>query len=154
MRLEGCAGLEAKFSACLSEGTCADCQGFVGTNFGEHVPNFIPLVSSSVTTPIVVTEYDSGVSGTNTSSCGDGLMALEGHPECCVPNTNYIGDGACDPYEPYNTKACGWDGGDCCKETCNQESVFGCKTKEGDELGEYGPFGFFCLDPLQGVSNK
>ncbi len=46
-------------------------------------------------------------------------------------------------------KACGFDGGDCCKETCNEDTPFGCKAKAGGEFDGYGPFGFFCLDPTQ-----
>ena len=34
--------------------------------------------------------------------------------ECAVPRQDFIGDGWCDDVSPYNSAACGWDGGDCC----------------------------------------
>jgi len=64
--------------------------------------------------------------------------SLAGGPQpqqsCNVPNLNWVGDGYCDPY-PYNTAACGWDGGDCCECTCTD--------------GDYtcGVVGYDCLDP-------
>jgi len=150
MTLSGCAGLEEKMTACLSEGTCADCQDFVGTTPGDHPTNFVlpasghsPAASNANVEQQTEPEKEAPL-------CNNGLMALPGHPKCCVSNTAFIGDGACDPDAPYNTEACGWDGGDCCRKTCNPDSPFGCKTKEGGDLGEYGPFGFFCLDPSQG----
>eukprot|EP00956_Cyclotella_meneghiniana_P004225 scaffold5181_cov62-Cyclotella_meneghiniana.AAC.3 len=76
--------------------------------------------------------------------CPEGLVQVDGLPGCCVEEPNYLGDGACDPWAPYNTEACGYDLGDCCQDTCNEDSPYGCHTKEG---AEYGPFGFFCLDP-------
>jgi hypothetical protein len=137
MTLSGCAGLDDKMAACLSEGTCADCQDFVGTNAGEHVTSYSPPAPGNTAAVPVAAEQPAEAEAVE-SPCSEGLMALDDHPECCVPNTNFIGDGACDPDAPYNTAACGWDGGDCCKQTCNTDSAFGCKTKEGDELGEYG----------------
>jgi hypothetical protein len=79
------------------------------------------------------------------SDCPAGLQEVPGLPGCCVEEPNYLGDGACDPWEPYNTEACAFDMGDCCHDTCNQDSPYGCKTKENE--ADYGPFGFFCLDP-------
>jgi hypothetical protein len=83
----------------------------------------------------------------SSGGCSDGLQQVEGLPGCCVEEPNYLGDGACDPWEPYNTEACGFDLGDCCHDTCNEDSPYGCHTKEG---ADYGPFGFFCLDPRSG----
>ena len=37
---------------------------------------------------------------------------------CNVPNPSYIGDGYCDLGE-YNTPSCNYDGGDCCKDSCD-----------------------------------
>ncbi|KAL7473604.1 hypothetical protein ACHAXS_014064 [Conticribra weissflogii] len=146
MHLGGCAGLEDKLSACLGEGTCSDCQDYVGTTPGDVIDNFMPPAQAPASQQVeqVIIEPE--------NPCGEGLMQLEGYPHCCVPNTAFIGDGACDPYEPYNTEACGFDGGDCCKETCNEDSPFGCKAKAGGEFDGYGPFGFFCLDPTQASS--
>jgi hypothetical protein len=149
MSMWGCAGLEEKLTACLSEGTCTDCQDFVGTNPGEHVVGFVPPGHSSSVTPIVEATVDNA---TGPSLCDDGLMALDGHPGCCVPNSNFIGDGACDSESPYNTAECGWDGGDCCKATCNESSIFGCKSHLGESFEEYGPHGYYCLDPSQADS--
>jgi hypothetical protein len=145
MSLDGCAGLQQSLDACLSEGTCEDCQHFVGSTPGSIVPDFIPpaVPAASITAP-------NKPADTELPLCPDGMMPWEENPDCCVPNTNFIGDGACDPDAPYNIEACGYDGGDCCKETCNRGSAFGCTVKEGDELQGYGPFGFYCIDPSQG----
>jgi hypothetical protein len=87
--------------------------------------------------------------------CPDGLQAVEGLPGCCVEEPDFLGDGACDPNEPYNTAACAFDLGDCCHETCNEDGFYGCKTKEGNGEGEngddIGPFGFFCVDPRSSI---
>jgi len=34
-------------------------------------------------------------------------------PETCSGNINWLGDGYCNNYAPYNTEGCCWDGGDC-----------------------------------------
>ena len=68
-------------------------------------------------------------------------------PACCVEDASFLGDGACDAYAPYNTKECGYDLGDCCRESCRPATTFACAAKEGDA---YGPFGFYCLDPQHG----
>ena len=79
--------------------------------------------------------------------CPPGTQSVEGLPNCCIEEPSYLGDGACDPYAPYNTADCAYDLGDCCHETCNHDSAYGCvKVKEGND-DEVGPFGFFCLDP-------
>ncbi len=76
--------------------------------------------------------------------CLEGLSSIQGHAGCCVLEPTFLGDGACDAHAPYNTVECGYDLGDCCKESCDTEAQFGCKAKEGDA---YGPFGFYCIDP-------
>jgi hypothetical protein len=83
-------------------------------------------------------------SGTNetsssSSSCPPGLLQVDGLPGCCLPDTSYHGDGACDPDAVYNTAACNFDGGDCCKETCNLDSFYGCG---GPQSVGFGPFGY------------
>ena len=79
--------------------------------------------------------------------CPEGTSPPPGMPACCVPDPTFLGDGACDAYAPYNTEACGYDLGDCCRESCRTDTTFACAAKEGDA---YGPFGFYCLDPLYG----
>mmetsp|Transcript_2796 Transcript_2796/g.5539 ORF Transcript_2796/g.5539 Transcript_2796/m.5539 type:complete len:362 (-) Transcript_2796:64-1149(-) len=86
---------------------------------------------------------EEAIQGEEQGTCPEGLQSVDGLPGCCVPEPNYLGDGACDPWAPYNTESCAFDLGDCCKDTCNKDSAYGCDTKEG---GEYGPFGFFCID--------
>uniref|UniRef100_A0A7S4W2V0 LNR domain-containing protein n=1 Tax=Ditylum brightwellii TaxID=49249 RepID=A0A7S4W2V0_9STRA len=51
---------------------------------------------------------------------------------CNPPIAHWIGDGWCDPDERYNNEACGYDGGDCCAETCKHNDYdcsqpFDCK---------------------------
>ena len=79
----------------------------------------------------------------STESCPENMYPVDGLPGCCVPEPSFHGDGACDPEAPLNTPECGYDGGDCCRETCDLESTYGCSA----ESSEYGPFGFFCLNP-------
>ena len=47
-----------------------------------------------------------------------------------------IGDGFCDTSSNFNTHACGWDGGDCCEDSCVEGAGGDC-----DSL-------FVCRDPL------
>lgn len=54
---------------------------------------------------------------------------------CDVPIASWVGDGYCDIEGGYNVEACGWDGGDCCSETCT-DSTFVC-----------GVAGYDCKDP-------
>jgi len=86
-------------------------------------------------------------------SCPPGLQSVDGLPNCCVEDPSYLGDGACDPRESYNTEACAFDLGDCCYESCNRETAYGCVTEEGD-IDDVGPFGFFCLDPRYSIIDE
>ncbi|KAL7552787.1 hypothetical protein ACHAWF_016039 [Thalassiosira exigua] len=159
LRLDNCAGLQESMDACLSEGTCADCQHYVGTTPSEHVSNFVvapALASAPAPAPVpapvpdgTAETIDLEPAGASETSCPDGLMPWSENPDCCVPNSAFVGDGACDPDAPYNTAACGYDGGDCCKASCDWNTAFGCSTKEGDAIGGYGPFGFYCVDPSE-----
>ena len=145
MRLDNCAGLQESLETCLGEGKCDDCHHYVGTSPGVVVDNYVPPASAPVSITVEVEPEARPV-----PLCSDGLMPWEGNSDCCVPNSAFVGDGACDPEAPYNTAVCGYDGGDCCVKTCNQDSAFGCTTKESSDLERYGPFGFFCIDPNQG----
>jgi hypothetical protein len=112
-----------------------------------------PTTTTAATTTATTEEPTNTTTTTTTTTttefigCPSGLFEVEGLPGCCVEEPSYLGDGACDPKAPYNTEACAYDLGDCCHETCNPDSAYGCVTKEG---GEYGPFGFFCIDPRFG----
>ena len=85
--------------------------------------------------------------------CPEGLVSVDGLPNCCVEDPLYLGDGACDPRAPYNTEECAFDLGDCCYESCNQETAYGCLTVDGN-IDEVGPFGFFCLDPRYSIIDE
>lgn len=150
LKLDGCAGLDEKFQHCIGDGSCSECTDFFTTNPGEHSYSYSPPVSSLAYTPIVVEQPATIEEKPKEESlCPEGLFSWEKNPSCCVPNPNFIGDGACDPDSPYNTEACGYDGGDCCKGTCDSRSIFGCTTKKESQFGDYGPFGFYCVDPTQ-----
>jgi len=84
------------------------------------------------------------VSQEDQQGCPQGMSSPLGLPGCCVPDPHFLGDGACDAYAPYNTAACNFDFGDCCRESCNPNSDFKCAAKDGDA---YGPFGYYCIDP-------
>jgi len=88
---------------------------------------------------------ESTCDGRNSAQCGeanyfcidpdaDETQVVDG--ECNVAYDSYLGDGACDPMDTYNTLACGWDGGDCCKSTCESTASTTC-----------GDSGWLCLDP-------
>ncbi|KAL7494329.1 hypothetical protein ACHAWT_003069 [Skeletonema menzelii] len=105
-------------------------------------------ITTKATTTSTTTEKTTTVAPTiEFVECPGDMFSVEGLPGCCVEEPSYLGDGACDPRAPYNTEACAFDLGDCCRETCNPDSAYGCKTKEG---GDFGPFGFFCIDPRFG----
>lgn len=62
-------------------------------------------------------------------------------------NPNYIGDGICQDYVLngcYNTKVCGYDGGDCCPDTCQSKN----------EYIQCGTDGYVCKDPKSTYYNK
>jgi len=48
----------------------------------------------------------------------------------------FVGDGTCHDRECYNTEVCGFDGGDCCEDTC-----------EGNDFSACGVDGYMCRDP-------
>lgn len=54
---------------------------------------------------------------------------------CDPPRASWVGDGYCDRSPDYNNAQCGWDGGDCCRDTC-QPADYSC-----------GVNGYQCLDP-------
>lgn len=149
LKIDGCAGLDDKFHSCVGDGSCSECSDFYGKDTGEHASSYSPPVSSPATTSVV--ERPAVVIEEKPSEplCPEGFFPWEENSSCCVPNPKFLGDGACDPDTPYNTEVCGYDGGDCCKGTCDPGSTFGCTTKKESHYGGYGPFGFYCIDPSQ-----
>jgi len=170
---EGCKGLNTSFAECLGDGTCPDCNqysdgtsSFVSHTVTTHTDPIPPTPSEPVTTPDSTpnptpdptpypTPQPAEVIEQNkeeqtieldelSPSCPAELMAVDGLPGCCVPETAYHGDGACDPDSPYNTAECDYDGGDCCQETCDLDSHYACSL----ESSGYGPFGYFCINSV------
>lgn len=115
----------------------------------EEEPATTEAPQTTTTTPEMSEKMAPGVVYT---TCPEGTQSVEGLPNCCLEEPNYLGDGACDPWGPYNTEECAFDLGDCCYETCNHDSPYGCDTKEGE--ADYGPFGFFCIDPRFGIIDE
>jgi hypothetical protein len=62
--------------------------------------------------------------------------------QCYVASPWYIGDGWCDKFSVLNSEACQWDGGDCCKESCD------------DDYYPCGSNGYYCLDPAYPSKGK
>jgi len=54
-------------------------------------------------------------------------------------HNNFIGDGKCHDYSCYNTEICGYDGGDCCEDTCQNNVPF--------QYSDCGDDGYFCRNP-------
>ena len=55
---------------------------------------------------------------------------------------SYIADGYCD-IDTYNTAACGWDGGDCCLDSCSPRNA------NAARVHDCGTNGYVCLDPAE-----
>jgi hypothetical protein len=60
---------------------------------------------------------------------------------------NWIGDGVChdNMYGCYNTAVCGYDGGDCCEDTCGENF---------SNYVECGHEGYSCRDPMSDNCNR
>jgi hypothetical protein len=71
----------------------------------------------------------------------DGEIDCSTLKECDWPgfHPSFIGNGVCNDalYGCYNTQVCGWDGGDCCEDSCKKESNF----------VDCGHDGYVCRDP-------
>lgn len=72
--------------------------------------------------------------------------------ECAWPgmHEHFLGDGVCHDAMPgcYNSKACNYDGGDCCEDTCQYPGeTAGADGTAGDSYGECGQEGYACRDP-------
>ena len=170
--MEGCRGLNNSFAECLGDGACPDCipysdgvPMFISHTATASTP-LDPIPATPVTTPdptskptpkpveatpLITPDPTPNPTpnptpqpvDTFSSSCSGELQPVDGLPGCCVPQTAYHGDGACDTDSPYNTAECDFDGGDCCQVTCDLSSTYGCST----ESFGYGPFGYFCVNP-------
>ena len=68
--------------------------------------------------------------GIATTTAATTATTTDPYPDCTA-YTYYLGDGGCDGGD-YNTRACGWDGGDCCNSTC---------------VGTCSSYYFDCRDP-------
>lgn len=114
--------------------------------------------TDATTTEAVLFAFNSAPKPSSTSGgCPAGLSPVQGLPGCCVEEPDYLGDGACDPWSPYNTEECMYDLGDCCASTCDPTAAYGCDTAEGDvgpDGSPIGPFGFYCLDPRHSVIDE
>ena len=86
--------------------------------------------------------------------CKDGFFTCSGrecdglpndgfnYSDCKVHQPSFLGDGYCDS-QSYNKPECNYDGGDCCKDTCDYElyefcgplSAFGCVDPESNYSG-------------------
>jgi subtilisin family serine protease len=60
---------------------------------------------------------------------------------CLVEHPEYVGDGKCNAEGGYNVASCGYDGGDCCENTC----------EPGDH--QCGSNGYDCKDPESSGNN-
>ncbi|KAL7442108.1 hypothetical protein ACHAXH_006644 [Discostella pseudostelligera] len=127
-----------------------------GVSAMENPPPTVQVTSAPTSSPTALTSesfldsfmFEEGSQSDQAvpkqTGCLEGYPPVQGLAGCCVPEPTFLGDGACDAHFPYNTAECGYDLGDCCKESCDTDAQFGCKAKEGDA---YGPFGFYCIDP-------
>ena len=82
------------------------------------------------------------VCGGNSYGCADPNSTefrneTEVFDNCTVEYPSYLGDAYCDHGAGYNNMGCGWDGGDCCEDTCEREAAF----------YNCGVRGYTCLDP-------
>jgi len=53
--------------------------------------------------------------------------------DCAAFPAPYVGDGWCDDHEPFNTAACGWDGGDCCNVNLG---LYNCRDPASTNFGK------------------
>uniref|UniRef100_A0A7S1TZS8 LNR domain-containing protein n=1 Tax=Phaeomonas parva TaxID=124430 RepID=A0A7S1TZS8_9STRA len=85
-----------------------------------------------------IAAYVQNYNGSNfdTDDKSDAATFFTGDFGSCVGGLfeTYTADGYCDP--EMNTDACGWDGGDCCEQTCVSGSPFTC-----------GVNGYNCVNP-------
>ena len=133
------------FASTLEVNTISDSGGSLDYVTGVEIGDFSdPIVTVLLPIQVVGANVTSDLTNYSNASCPPGTQQVVGLPECCVPDPADLGDGACDADAYYNTAACNYDGGDCCKETCNITSFYGCGAPQS--VG-YGPFGYYCENP-------
>jgi len=130
-----------------SEETMETIQSFIDSFFSTNTGGGSSSASQDEAGAQGVINSPPAQGATSNNECPEGTSSAPGLPNCCVPDPSFLGDGACDAHPPYNTADCGYDLGDCCRDSCDPSSAFGCDAKEGDA---YGPFGYYCLDPRYG----
>ena len=65
--------------------------------------------------------------------------------QVCKARPNQLGNGICNKnYKKNNMEECGWDGGDCCEESCKMNA----KPRKAKKCGSRG---YYCLDPSYDV---
>eukprot|EP01041_Mallomonas_annulata_P003749 gene3749-7443_t len=114
---------------------------------GSKLPNIVVTDIYEGTYNIYVSTYGRGVWQLDSSSLGPVSAASATPPTktlsvgCIVEHPEWIGNHICNDKADgsYNTAECGYDGGDCCEQTCGDYSTCG-------GYSESNPFN--CLDPL------
>ena len=133
----GCFDLEG-FTSPDSRGP-PGCEGFTPATCAVYGPNgqtqyfqkpaeYCCVCGGGMTTTTTSTTSTSTATSITAFTCA---VQLDGFSE------SWIGDGWCDNTAAgHNTRVCGWDGGDCCEETCRDGDAFTC-----------GDTAFVCLAP-------
>jgi hypothetical protein len=162
---EGC---DVAYVSCLYDSGCMDCiaqlelqnidwTGVTPTTTCDDVVKTLNekghclLVDNSQSTEVFCKTFRSCVVWENFENNNDDLVPNEGDDgyvnctaltTCDWPGKHdiWIGDGVCHDnlHGCYNTEICGWDGGDCCEDTCGFDPI---------NYVECGHDGFACRDP-------
>jgi hypothetical protein len=102
----------------------------------SHVPSMSPSLAPSRTPSVTPTKAPSGAPSIDPSSAPTMAPTTLLTKICrACDNGEFCSDGFCD--DELNNAACGWDGGDCCQETC-EDNVFLCPTSKAE---------YVCRDP-------
>ena len=119
-----------KSPSVLPEGCVVDSPGYVGDGWCDPVAPYNTAACNwddGDCCECTCQEGGFNPCGSNGYNCLDpDANCLPSTEEC--PDTiidHWLGDGYCDGF-PYNTAACGWDGGDCCECTCTDGAIYMC----------------------------
>ena len=143
---------DSAFLECLPAEKCLDCfvtlqtQGIDWTSVASGTPctdvvkfltdgkHCVQLKDDSVARDIFCKTFDACVVWDDDEMSDDQFANDEGYvnctalTECNWPgiHRNFIGDGVCHDniHGCYNTALCGYDGGDCCEDTCKSSSAY------------------------------